>query len=145
MRRTLSICTAAAIAACAPSDDQSGAAEATLSPADVAGQWTVEFMPEGSDSVVITVQVNATSTTEGWTVTLPGRDPIPQHVVLGGDSIVMHGGPFESTLRPGVMVTTEGAFRMVDGALEGWTVAHYATQQPDSVVRLRSKGTRVQN
>lgn len=127
--------------ACARGGEQAG--EAMLDLADVAGKWTFQAMQEGSDSVLITYEVNATATTEGWNFALPGRDPVPLHVILGGDSVVTHAGPFESTLRPGVQVTTETVMRLVNGQMEGWTVAHYqGVAGPDSVVRLQARGTR---
>lgn len=147
MRRIVSLFTAAVLAACYGGGERAGegaeaGAAATISLADVAGKWTVQSMAEGSDSVLVTSELNATATTEGWTTVLPGRDPISQHVVVGGDSVVMHAGPFESVLRPGVQVTTEGSFRLVNGMLEGWTVAHYQGAGADSVLRMRTRGTR---
>jgi len=145
VRRILLLCAAAALAGCAKTDDQAAeGAAATLSLADIAGKWTVRGMPENSDSVLVTYEVNATATTAGWTTVLPNRDPVSLHVVPGGDSVVMHTGPFESVLRPGVMVTTESVVRLVNGVLDGWTVAHYqgAGVGADSVVRLRTRGTR---
>lgn len=142
MRPILLFCCALSLTACAKGGEQ---AAATLNLADVAGKWTVQGMAEGSDSVLITYEVNATATTDGWTVVLPGRDPIALHVTTGGDSVVMRGGPFESVLRPGVQVTTESAARLVNGQLEGWTVAHYqGVAGADSLATLRTRGTRAQ-
>lgn len=141
MRPTVLLCCALSLAACARGGEQA----ATLNLADVAGKWTVQAMAEGSDSVLVTYELNATATTEGWTTVLAGRDPIPLHVTVGGDSVVMHGGPFESVLRPGVQVTTESVSRLVNGQLEGWTVARYqGVAGADSVTRLRIRGTRAQ-
>jgi hypothetical protein len=146
MRPFLLCCAVAAFAGCAGGEQQEAAQEAaTLALADVAGKWSVAAMPEGSDSVLITTEVNATATTEGWTQVLPGRDPFPLHVVVGGDSVVTHAGPYESVLRPGVMVTTENVMRLVNGMLEGHTVAHYSGEGvgADSVLRVRTLGRRV--
>ena len=146
MRRLLLICTAAALAGCYKYDDQArgAGAAATLSLADIAGKWTVQAMAEGSDSVLVTSELNTTATTEGWTQILPGRDPVSLHVEVGGDSVVTHAGPYESVLRPGVMVTTDNVMRLVNGMLEGHTVAHYSgpTVGADSVLRIRTMGTR---
>ena len=117
-------------------------AAAMLSPADVAGTWTVNAMGETSDSVLVTYDVMAADMT--WTVTLPGRDPMTGQVQFSGDSAVMTMGPFESVLRPGVQVTTTAVSRLVDGKLVGYTVAHYAGGGADSVARLRTEGTRKQ-
>jgi hypothetical protein len=127
---------------CARGGEGGGAAMLDL--ADVAGKWTVQGMAEGSDSVLITYELNATATTEGWTITLPGREPMTLHVMTGGDSVVTHAGPFESVLRPGTQVTTESLMRLVNGQLEGRVVAHYQTAGADSVVTLRQRGTRAQ-
>lgn len=139
MRRILTLCAAVALVGCAGSEEQ---ATPTLSLDDVAGTWNIAFTAEGSDSVVVNTQINATNTTEGWTITVPDREPMPVHVVLGGDSVVTHAGPFESSLRPGVMVSTASTFRLVDGMMEGLTIARYQTESPDSVVRLWGRGTR---
>lgn len=141
MRPVVLLCCALSFTACAKGGER---AAAMLNLADVAGKWTLQTMAEGSDSVLVTSEVNATATTEGWTLVLPGRDPIPLHVITGGDSIVTHGGPFESVLRPGVQVTIESVMRLVNGQLEGLNVAHYQGAGADSVVRLRLRGTRAQ-
>lgn len=141
MRPILFLCAAAFVAGCAPSGERTDTPPLNL--ADIAGKWMLEFTAEGSDSVVVTGELTATSTLEGWTVTLAGRDPIPQHVVVGADSVVIHAGPYESVLRPGTMASAEGMFRLVDGRLEGWTVARYAVETPDSVSRFKVRGTRI--
>jgi hypothetical protein len=117
---------------------------APISLADVAGTWTVRSMAEGSDSVLVTTTMVATADTTGWTITLPGRaKPVPSRVVaVSGDSIVTEAGPYESVLRKGVQVTTQSVMRLRDGKLVGTTVAHYKTAAADSVVRLRTEGTR---
>lgn len=143
MRPVLLLCCTLLLTACARGGEQAGEA-AMLNLADVAGKWTVQGMAEGSDSVLITYELNATATTEGWTITLPGREPMALHVVTGGDSVVTHVGPFESVLRPGTQVTTESMMRLVNGQLEGRVIAHYQTAGADSVVTLRQRGTRAQ-
>ena len=79
---------------------------------------------------------------EGWTITLPGRPPVPVTVSTSGDSVMTMAGPMESVLRKGVQVTTHGVFRLSGGAMVGTTVAHYATTGADSVLRLRNAGTK---
>lgn len=146
MRTMLLLCCVLSFTACAKGGEQAGGgqAAATLNLADVAGKWTMQSLAEDRDSVLVTYELNATGTTEGWTIVLPGRDPIPLHVVPGGDSVLMHAGPFESVLRPGVQVTTESAARLVNGQLQGWIVAHYQGAGADSVLRQRARGTRAQ-
>ncbi len=139
MRQVPIIAAAVALVACAGSEEQAPPALDAY-----AGQWIVQYMAEGGDSAIVTATLNATATTEGWTVVLADRPPIPLHVVPGGDSVLTHAGPFESVLRPGVMVSTESAMRLVGGGLEGWAVARYQTTGADSVVRLVARGQRVQ-
>lgn len=147
MRRPILLCVATIAFGCAPAEEQPAqdqpAAAATDWLADLAGTWTVTAMAESSDSVLITYDLNATATSEGWTSTLPGREPMPVRVVLvDGDSVVAEAGPFESALRPGVMVTTRTVARLQGGMLAGTIVAHYATDDADSVLTGRLRGTR---
>jgi hypothetical protein len=148
MRSMLLLCCALSFSACAKGGEQAGGGEAaavpTLNLADVAGKWSIQAMAEGSDSVLVTYELNAAATAEGWTMVLPGRDPVSLHVVPGGDSVVIHAGPYESVLRPGVTVSTESASRLVNGQLQGWSVARYRGEGvgADSVLRVRLRGTR---
>jgi D-alanyl-D-alanine carboxypeptidase len=146
MRGTVLLCCALLLTACAKGGEQAGGqagAAPTLNLADMAGTWTVQAMPQDKDSVLVTSQLTTTATTEGWTMLFAGRsDTIPLHVVTGGDSVVMHAGPYESALRKGVTVTTDMVARLVDGQLQGSAVAHYQGAGPDSVLTLRLKGTR---
>ena len=119
-----------------------GAAPA-LSIADLAGKWKQEARREGSDSVLVTSEINATSDPAGWTVTLPGSQPLPVRVTVAGDSIVTASGPYESVLRKAVQVTTEGVARLQNGKMVGTTIARYSGGGPDSVVRLRQEATRM--
>lgn len=147
--RSLMLLAAALAVACAPAEEQPAEeaqameGAATISLADVAGTWTVTAMAEGSDSALITYELTATGTQEGWTSTLPGREPMAVRVVtVDGDSVVAEAGPFESALRPGVMVTTRTVARLEGGMLAGTLVAHYTTEGADSVLRGRLHGVR---
>ena len=121
------------------------AAPAAISLADVAGKWNVEVMPETSDSVVLRYVLNAAADTAGWSIQFQDRpDPVKVHVVaVAGDSIATHAGPYPSALRKGVTVTTDGVFRLQAGTMVGRNVAHYSGG-PDTVLVLRSRGTRAQ-
>ncbi|HEX9730220.1 MAG TPA: hypothetical protein VGA37_17130 [Gemmatimonadales bacterium] len=141
------LCVAAIAVGCAPAEEQPAqnppAAAATVSLTDLAGAWTVTATAGSSDSVLITYELNATATAEGWTSTLPGGEPIPVRVVLvDGDSVVAEAGPFESALRPGVMVTTRTVARLQGDMLTGTVVAHYGTDGADSVLTGRLHGMR---
>jgi hypothetical protein len=150
-------CTAVAVATvgCAKSEDQTttdtaaGTASATAAPAaisvaDVAGKWTLRAVPEtGADTTPTVSELNLTTDTSGWTMTLPNRPAVKSRVVaIAGDSIVTEAGPYASVRRKGVQVTTTSVMRLRDGKLVGTTVAHYKTTGPDSVLRLRVEATR---
>jgi hypothetical protein len=115
---------------------------AGISLADVAGKWSMATMNEKGDSTLVKYELVATGDTTGWTFNFPKRKPVPAHVAVSGDSIIIDAGPYESVLRKGVKVTTHGVGRLQDGKLVGTTVAHYATHGADSVRNLRFEGTR---
>ena len=77
-----------------------------------------------------------------WTITLPGRDPMPFSVTVSGDSLITGAGPYESVLRPGTQVSTTGVLRLVNGQLTGPLVAHYVTAGADSTLNLVTTATR---
>jgi hypothetical protein len=150
MRRFTVLCCVAVLAACAKKDQPPAAdSSAMMTPpaatmADLAGKWNFQTKREGSDSVLLTYELNATADTSGWTITFPGRDPIPVRVVaaMAGDSVVTEAGPYESALRKGVQVWTHNVFHLESGSLRGTSVAHYAVNTADSVVNLTSTGTK---
>lgn len=118
-------------------------APAPLNLADIAGVWTVRGMNMAGDSTLVTYEVDAKADTSGWTITFPGRPAIPMRVVgVAGDSVMVEAGPYQSALRRGVNVRTTGAFRLQDGRLIGHTTARYDTRGADSVLMVRSEGTR---
>lgn len=110
---------------------------------DLAGTWTVVVKAEGSDSTLLSYQMTATANETGWMIMLPKRAPMALQVTASGDSIMTSVGPYESVLRKGVQVSTQGVLRLQDGKLMGTTVAHYKTAMADSVVRLRNEATRM--
>jgi len=149
MRRLVSVLSAALLVACSkreavPAVDTTPApppAPPALTQADLAGKWHMKVMPEASDSVILEYDMTADST--GWSLMFPGRTkPEKATVVLSGDSAIADNGPYASALRKGVMVTTHTVARIQGGELVGLTVAHYS-KGPDSVLTLRTRGTRV--
>jgi hypothetical protein len=119
------------------------AAAAPISLAAVAGRWQVRAVPETGDTTATTYVLTATSDTTGWMMAFPDRPPVPLRVVaVAGDSVVIEAGPYQSVRRKGVQVTTNGVMRMDGDRLVGSTVAHYRTSGPDSVLKLRTEGTR---
>lgn len=146
MRWLVLFCATVSGVGCAPAEKQppqdQATAAAIVSLADFAGAWTITGFAESSDSVLITYELNATATPDGWTSTLPGRQPMPVRVVLvDGDSVVTETGPFESALRPGIMVTTRSVARLQADTLTGSIVARYDAAG-DSVLTGRLRGVR---
>ncbi|MEW5916485.1 MAG: hypothetical protein AB1762_08775 [Gemmatimonadota bacterium] len=148
MRRLSAVFTLAALVACGPKEqpaDTTAAAApaaAAIALSDVAGTWTANVMGQDSDSVLLTYEMVASADPTGWTITFPGRPPVPVRPTADGDSIMTEAGPYESALRKGQQVTTRGVFRLVNGELIGTTVAHYQTSGADSVATFRSRATK---
>jgi len=109
--------------------------------ASLAGNWTLNTMPEGRDTVISSDLV-ITATTEGWTMKLPGRKAEPVRVRVDADSIMTETGPFASVLRKGAKVTTNAVYHVQAGKLVGTMVAHYQGGGADSVMRGRQEATR---
>ena len=123
-------------------EDTTAAAVDLLTVEDLTGTWRVVAVTEAGDSVP-PYDLVATADPSGWSMIFPDRDPIPTRVVgVGGDSIVLEAGPYESVLRPGVEVRTNTVARLSGETLVTETVAHYTTAEADSVVRVRGEGTR---
>jgi hypothetical protein len=115
----------------------------TLSLADVAGKWQMRSVPEsGKDTTATTYVLTATADTTGWMITFPSGVKVPVHVAVSGDSVIEKTGTFASQRRKGAKVMTESSFRLSDGKLVGMTIAHYAKAGQDSVLRLRTEGTK---
>lgn len=119
-------------------------AASTVSLAPYAGRWNMRAVPEsGADTSATTFVLTATADTTGWTLAFPNRDPIPVRILsVSGDSIVTEIGPYESARRAGVQATTTSVWRMQGDRIVGSTIARYQTTGADSVLRLRSEGTR---
>ena len=152
-------CCAAVLAGCAKKDnaavDTSAMASSTASTtttstsggvnlADVAGKWNMKAVPMSGDTTATTYVLTATNTTDGWTITFPGRAPIPVKVSTDADSIMLQAGPFASVRRKGVQVTTFSVARLQSGVINGSTTTHYKTSRADSVLVLTTSGKRAQ-
>ena len=128
---------AAAMAAPAP------APAPALSLADVAGQWDVRAVPEsGTDTTATTYVLTATADTTGWMIAFPSGVKVPLQVSVSGDSVITKTGQFSSQRKKGMKVSTESIMRMQDGKLVGTSIAHYVNAGADSVLRLRTEGTK---
>ena len=113
--------------------------------ADVAGKWTIVVRPETGDSTLVTYELNATADSSGWTLVMPGRKPVAVRVVeVAGDSIVTEAGPYPSVLRKGSTVNTHSVSRLQGGKLVGTSTARYSGKGADSVMHVRTEGTKKQ-
>jgi hypothetical protein len=142
------------LAGCAKKDDAAvdtmasdtagapAAAPAPINLADVAGRWNVRAVPATGDTTPTNSVITATANTSGWTVTFPGRAPVPMRITVDGDSIMSEAGPYASVRRKGLQVTTNGVMRLQGGNLVGRTTAHFQTKAADSVLVLNTTGTR---
>ena len=110
--------------------------------ADVAGKWNMRAVPTSGDTTATSYVMTATNSTSGWTLTFPGRAPMPITVAVDGDSIMLTAAPYASERRKGVRVSTTGALRLQNGELAGMTTGHYQVKTPDSVITLTTTGTR---
>ena len=119
-------------------------APAPINLAAVAGKWNMRSVPMSGDTSATTYVLTATNNTSGWTITFPGRAPIPVKVTVDGDSIMLAAGPYSSVRRKGVQVTTYGVSRVQNGGMVGSTTAHYKVKSADSVLVLSTTGTRAQ-
>lgn len=151
MRRLILVLSLTSLAACAkkeapaplpPEPPAAPPAPAPISLGAVAGTWNFKTMAADNDSVLVTYTVVATADTSGWTLTFPKRKPITLKVSVSGDSVMTVSPQYESMLRKGVKVMTNGSLHLVGDKLVGTTVAHYSVTGPDSVRTLRTEGTR---
>jgi hypothetical protein len=121
--------------AMAPAPAPVAPAAAPIDLKTVAGKYKVTSRAQsGTDTTVVTYELNATGDTTGWTVTYPNRKAEPMRVIMvSGDSIVTETGPFQSVRMKGGPVTTRTTYRWENGNLVGTTVAHYTINGADSV------------
>lgn len=140
---TTAAVTSGATTAAATTPAAAPAAGAPVNLASVAGKWNLVATPDsGKDMSPTHAVITAASGTSGWTMTFPGRPPLPMRVSTGGDSIVTDVGPYASVRRKNVQVTTHGVMRLQNDRLVGQTVAHYAVKTADSMMTLHTEATR---
>ena len=128
----------------APVADTSAVVAAEPAAPSIAGSWAFNVMPADRDTVLSTYTLVTTNDQNGWTLTFPGREPIPVRVVsMSNDSIVTETGPFESSVYKGVKTNLVHTNLHWEGdRLVGTGIAHYDRKTADSVVNLRQEGTR---
>lgn len=157
MRRLAVVAIAALALACAKTEDEAEVAADTtrLAPApatpgpdvaSMAGTWRVNVMPVDKDSVLTSHDLWLSADTSQWKMKFDDRsDTIKVNVVaLQSDSVTVQFGPYNSALRKNVQVVTDAVYRLQGDKLVGNILAHYSVSTPDSLVRLRFEGTRVQ-
>lgn len=143
IRRSLALACVVLIAACAsrtipPADVSRGA-----SLADMAGTWNMRTLNMAGDSVLVTYDIFATNDITGWTLTFPGRAPIPVRVIeVAGDSVMIDAGPYDSALQHGVTVSTRFDMKLEGDRLTGLITAIYNMPQGQTTVPLRVEGAR---
>lgn len=148
MRRLSLVVAVAALAACGPKEQPAADTSAAAAPppgislSDVAGMWTAKVMRMDSDSVILTYDLTTSADPTAWTITFPGQPPVAMRPMADGDSIVISAGPYDSALRKGVKVSTNGVLRLVNGELVGTTTAHYDVKTADSVATFRTVATK---
>jgi len=114
-----------------------------LALADVAGKWNFRNVPEvGNDTTPTEFVLDAKPDSAAWTITFKSGLKVTPTVRTAGDTLYLKAGPFASQRRKAVKVNTEMALRMENGKLVGRTTAHYDTKGADSVIMLRSEGTK---
>lgn len=153
-RFAFAVC-ALVLVACAKRDDQTaadtaGATAAAATPAtpapirasDISGNWTVTAKNAANDSTLLTYDLAVPNDTS-FTITFASGQKVTGRVVsIAGDSIVLETGSFPSVLRKGVQVRTMSTVRLQDGRLVGTTTSRYNTKRADSVLIIRTEGTR---
>lgn len=144
MRWTGVLACVVSVAACASTRIQSATDIApSVSLADMAGTWNMRTLNMAADSVLVTYDIFATNDVSGWTLTFPGRDPIPVRVIeVAGDSVVLDAGPYASALQQGVTVSTRFDMRLQGDSLAGLITAIYNMPQGPTTVPLRVRGLR---
>ena len=133
---------AAAMAAPAPAPAPAPAAP-SLSEADLAGKWQMQSVPESGKDTTPTKFVLTSTSESTAVVAFPSGVKVKQHVSFSGDSVTMKSDEFPSQRRKGVKVRTEVVSRLQGGRLVGMTTAHYSHAGADSVLRLRTEGTKM--
>lgn len=111
--------------------------------ADFAGRWNMVTRPEsGTDTAATKVVMVGTADTTGWVMELPSGKKVAHHVSFSGDSVMVKSEPYASMRRKGKQVWTEGVYRLENGKMVGTTIAHYMKSGADSVLRLKTEGTK---
>ncbi len=132
-----------ATAAAAPAPEPAPAPAPALSSADLAGKWQMQSVPETGKDTTPTKFVLTWTSDSTAVVAFPSGVKVKQHISFSGDSVMMKSDEFPSQRRKGVKVQTDVVSRLQGGKLVGMTTAHYKNAGADSVLRLRTEGTKI--
>jgi hypothetical protein len=132
-----------AAAAVAPALAPAPAPAPALSAADLAGKWQMQSVPQTGKDTTPTKFVLTSTSDSTAVVAFPSGVKVKQHVSFSGDSVMMKSDEFPSQRRKGVKVRTDVVSRLQDGKLVGMTTAHYRNAGADSVLQLRTEGTKM--
>jgi hypothetical protein len=122
------------------------AAMPAASPIDaMKGKWAMKSIPVEGDTTPTAYTLDTSGDTTSWTLTFAGRPtPVKLHVLsAAGDSVVTVSDEYDSARRKGVRVVTTSTFRAQGDRMTGMTTARYKVTGKDSVLMLRSEGTRM--
>ncbi len=148
MRQTLLLIAFALVIGCAPAEDEVYVDDPSVEPeveaTSFAGTWSVDALPAEGDSVLVTVSIIATDSSEGWSTVFDHiEEPVlANSVVIEGDSAIIESGPFPSAVREGVTVLSLTSVIYAYGDdLTGHFTATYESGDP-AVSEGRLRGTR---
>lgn len=140
MRITAVVVLVAALAACSSTEkqalDSTMAAMETASPtlADFSGIWDLSTKLDGVEAPVLS-KLAGSGDSPNWMMTLEGRDNIPVHVMIVGDSLIGESDPYESVLRQGVTVSFRTATALTSPtSIMGSLIATY--EMPSGVEKV---------
>lgn len=112
----------------------------------VKGKWNVRSVPAaGTDTTATMSMMDLSGDTASWTMTFPAKpgSSVKLHVTsAAGDSVTFDSDVYESVRRKGMQVHTTSVLRASGDKVTGTTTAHYHTKGADSVLVLKSEGTK---
>lgn len=125
-----------------PADSAAAAMPPALTEADVAGTWSGNLMPEGSDSVIATWTDQCAGGSCRIVVSNAPKDTGSFTYIISGDSLTYSSPAHKDVAAGGAMVTDAGVARITGNQISGSGALRLA-DKPDSVAfRYRFTGTR---
>lgn len=136
MRITLVLISIALLSACTSDRERDEASTANIHDttlADFAGTWNTTSELTGVEDPVES-QLIGSADGSSWTMNFAGRDPIPMHMSIVGDSLIGVSDQYESILREGVMVSIRSASVRQGDTMAGNVRVVYQTEDGNEVV-----------